>query len=303
MISDTAKRLGATTVTPPTAVPWHQRRFARKVGGMGLTYAIALAGAVLLMIPIAFMVSTSLKTKGQVFSSPPVWFPAVPQWRNYPEALTVKPFGLYFLNTLQIVIPAVVGSVVSSTMVAYAFARLRFPGRDVLFIIVLSTLMLPMEVQLIPVFMIFKELGWLNSFKPMQVWGFFGNPFYIFLMRQFFMSIPRDIEDAARMDGCGPVSLLTRIFIPMAGPAVVSVALFSFMAWWNEFLAPLLYLDSPDKFPLSLGLASFLGDPMRGTDWHLLMAAALVTVLPCILVYFLAQKYFIQGVVVSGVKG
>lgn len=282
---------------------WLRSRKGRRTIQTAIVYFLLIAGAVVLMVPIAFMFSTSLKTKSEVFIFPPVWIPFPPRWSNYPEAL----FGPYnfpraFWNTLQIVVPAVIGYIVSSTMVAYAFARLRFPFRDGLFVLVLSTLMLPVEVQLIPVFMIFKTLGWVNTFKPMQIWPFFGNPFYIFLMRQFFLSIPKDIEDAARVDGCGPLGLLLWIFIPMSRPAVIVVGLFGFMAWYNELLAPLIYLNSPNKYPVALMLASFAGDPFSGSSWHLLMAATIVVVLPCAIIYFLAQRYFVQGVVVTGIK-
>lgn len=264
-------------------------------------YMLLVAGAIVLMVPLAWMISTSLKSTSLVFVYPPQWIPKPPHWSNYVEALTVMPFDLYFLNTMRIVVPTVVGSVLTSSMVAYAFARLHFPFRNTLFLVMLSTLMLPTEVTMIPVFMIFKSLGWLNTFKPLQVYPFFGGgPFYIFLLRQFFASIPRDLEDAARIDGCGPLRMWLRIFLPLSKPALATVGIFSFMGSWNDFLGPLIYLDSTDKRTLVLGLYAFRGQ--YHTDWNLLMAASLVVMLPCLVMFFSAQKYFIQGIVFSGLK-
>ena len=258
--------------------------------------------AVFLLLPLVWMLSTSLKDPSGVFAFPPNFIPHPVRLMNYKLAMTALPFGRFFRNTLTITIAALIGQLSSCSLVAFSFARLRWSARDALFIVVLSTMMLPHQVTLIPTFLIFRGLGWLDTFLPMIVPAFFGGgPFLIFLMRQFFMTISLELDDAARIDGCSTFGIYARILLPLSKPVLTAAAIFSFQSHWNDFIRPLIYLQSMDKFTLSLGLRTFQGS--YGTEWHLLMAASLVVMLPVLILFFVAQQYFIQGVVFTGVKG
>ena len=265
-----------------------------------LIYAILIAGALIIMAPLAWMISTSLKNRSAVFRFPPEWIPDPVLWHNYPEALTILPFGTFFINTVIVTLLSVLGELISSAVVGYSFARLRWKGRNLLFVVVLATMMLPRQVTLIPVFIIFRSLDWINTFAPLVVPSWFGVPFYIFLLRQFYMTIPFDLDDAAAIDGCSRLGVFWRIVLPLSKPVLASVAIFSFQYHWNDFFQPLIYLFDNEKFTLALGLRFFQGN--YGTEWHYLMAASLVVMLPLILVFFFAQKIFIQGVVYTGFK-
>jgi multiple sugar transport system permease protein len=257
--------------------------------------------ALLFLIPFLWMISSSLKPNYQIFEVPPRWIPNPPQWSNYREALTTLPFDRYMVNTAIITALTIAGHVVSCTLIAYAFARLRAPGRDVLFLLVLATMMLPYPVTMVPLYVLFKQLGWINTFLPLTVPAFFGSAFYIFLLRQFFLTIPPDFEDAAIIDGANTLQILWRVILPLSMPAVATVAIFTFQAAWNDFLAPLIYLQKPELYTVTLGLQFFRST--YTTNWAYLMAASLVTSLPVIVVFFLAQRYFIEGITLSGVKG
>ena len=263
--------------------------------------AILTVGACVVMLPLAWMISTSLKPAGQVAAYPIIWIPKPILWENYPKALTFIPFFKYTLNTLKIVFWTTLGVLLSCSLVAYGFARFRAPGLDVLFLVLLSTIMLPSQVTLIPVFILFSKMGWIDTLKPLIIPAFFGNAYDIFLLRQFFMTIPLEMDDAARIDGCGPFGIYWRIILPLSKPAVATVAIFHFMWAWNDFFNPLIYLHHRDNWTLALGLSSFR--QLYETRVNLLMAASFVAVLPCILLFFFAQRLFIQGIVVSGVKG
>ena len=265
-----------------------------------LVYLILSAGGIVVLMPLVWMISTSLKRRGDVFIFPPKWIPDPVMWVNYPTALTTVPFAQFFENTLTITFLAVLGELISSAIVAYSFARLRWKGRDVLFMVVLATMMLPGQVTMIPVFIIFKTLRWVDSFKPLIVPSWFGVPFYIFLLRQFFLTISPELDDAAAIDGCSKLGVFWRIILPLSKPVLASVAIFSFQFHWNDFFRPLLYLYDKRHFTLALGLRYYQGH--YGTDWHYLMAASLVVMLPLIIVFFFAQRIFIQGVVYTGVK-
>ncbi|MFO7320707.1 MAG: carbohydrate ABC transporter permease [Chloroflexota bacterium] len=268
-----------------------------------LIYAVLITGAVVVAIPFAWTLSTSLKTPQQVFTFPPVWIPDPIAWWNYPEALSSQPFGRWFLNSLVIVLVSTFGTVASCSMVAFAFARLRWPGRDLCFLILLGTMMLPDQVTIIPTFILFRELGWVNTFLPLIVPAFFArNAFYVFLLRQFFMTIPLEMDDAARLDGASHFQVYLHIILPMSKPALAVAALMFAQFKWNEFLGPLIFLNRSELYTVALGLRTFVGQEY-GTDWHLMMAANIVFMIPLILIFFFAQKYFIQGVVISGVKG
>lgn len=257
------------------------------------------------MVPLVWMISTSLKELKDVFVFPPQIIPNPVAWDNYKVALTILPFGLYFRNTLIITGLCILGAVSSSALVAYGFARLEFPGRDILFIMVLATMMIPGQVTLIPVYMIFKTLRWIDTFLPLTVRSYFGGAFYIFLFRQFFMTIPTELGDAAEIDGCSKLGIFWRIILPLSKPALGMVAIFSFMFHWDEFLNALIYLNSPEKRTLALGLAAFRASQEGSVtvSWNLLMAASLVVMIPPILVFFIAQRHFIQGIVFTGLKG
>lgn len=267
-----------------------------------VTYALLLAGSVFMLAPYLWMLSTALKSPADTFTFPPTWIPDPVMWSNFTEALVAMQFPILLKNTLQVTIYAMVGGLVTCTMVAYGFARTRFPGRNVLFLILLATMMLPSQVTMIPVYIIYKSLHWVDTLRPLWVGSFFGGgAFYVFLMRQFFMTLPRDLDEAAAMDGCGTLEVLWRILLPLSKPALATVAIFSFMGHWNDFMTPLIYVNSIPKMTLALGLHIFRGT--YNTQWNYLMAASLVVMLPCLILFFLAQNYFIQGIALTGMKG
>ena len=283
-----------------------RERLTSKSSRHGVTRAlatiIASLGSIVILFPVAWMLSTSLKTKFGAVQLPPQWIPTDPQWHNYVDALTHNPFHIYLQNTIFYAGVGVIATILSNSFIAYGFARLRAPGRDKIFLLVLATMMLPYPVTLIPTYILFAKLHWLNSYKPLLVPAFFGSAYNIFLLRQFYRGIPREMDDAARIDGCGYFSIWWRIILPLSKPALAAVAIMDFMWRWNNFLGPLLYLDQREKYTLSLGLQMFRA-PFGGTYMHWLMGASLVTVLPCIIVFFTTQRYFIQGIVITGLKG
>lgn len=266
-----------------------------------LVHLVLIGGATLVLIPLAWMLSTSLKDPGDVFLFPPRWIPSPVQWHNYAEALTILPFGRFFLNTALITGIDVFGKLLSCSVVAFGFARLRWWGRDTVFLVMLSTLMLPHQVTLIPQFILFRTLGWFDTFLPLIVPAFFGGPFLVFLLRQFYMTIPLDLDDAARIDGASTFRIYRSIILPLSKPGLAACAIFVFNSTWNDFLGPLIYLQSPSNFTLALGLRQFLGE--YSTEWHLLMAASLVALLPVLLLFFAAQRQFVQGITFTGLKG
>jgi len=265
-------------------------------------YAALMAVAIALLLPFFWMVSTSLKSNEAIFAIPPRWIPETIHWVNYREVFERMPFLLYFRNTTVITVMTIIGTVLSSSLVGYAFACLRWPGRDALFIFVIATMMLPLQVIMIPLFVLFKDLGWLNTYKPLIVPAFFGGgAFYIFLMRQFFLTLPKDLFDAARIDGASEWRIYWQIALPLARPALVTVALLTFMFAWNDFLGPLIYLSDQSKNTLALGLALFTGQ--HQTDWGVLMAASILMLIPVVLLFFFFQRYFIKGMAMTGLKG
>lgn len=263
--------------------------------------ALLYGVAVIFLIPLIWMLSSSLKPEYQIFTMPPELIPNPPRWQNYTEALTYVPFGHYTLNTLIISSLTIVGHLLSCTVVAYGFARVRAPGRDSLFLLVLATMMLPYPVTMVPLYILFSQLGWVNSFLPLIVPAFFGSPFYIFLLRQFFLGIPPDLEDAARIDGANTRQILWHVILPLSKPALATVAIFTFQASWNDFLPQLIYLHDQNWYTITLGLNFFRAS--YNTQWAYLMAASLVTMLPVVIVFFFAQRLFIEGITFSGMKG
>lgn len=268
-----------------------------------LMYLVLIALSIMFLIPFLWMLATSLTEAANIRSSAGIPFLPHPiAWGNYKAALTVLPFGLFLKNTLTITGLCIIGQTLSASLVAFGFARMRFPGREVLFILVLSTMMLPAQVTMIPTFIMFVKLRWIDTLKPLIVPAFFGGgAFFIFLLRQFFLTIPSELEDAARIDGCSPLGIFRNVALPLSKPALATVAIFSFMAHWNDFMGPLIYTQSMEKKTLALGLYSFKG--LHGTEYHLMMAAAIAVLLPVLVIFFSAQKYFVQGIVMSGIKG
>ncbi len=261
--------------------------------------------AIIMLIPLSWLFSTSLKPRGMVFTYPPQLIPNPIRWQNYPEALTVLPFALFLKNSVIYCVSIMIGQVLVSTFVGYAFARLRFPGRDFIFWLVLVRMMLPGTVTLVPSYVMFQKMRWVNTFLPLVVPGWLPGlnsaSFYIFLCRQFFMSIPLELDDAAKIDGAGHVRIWWQVILPLSKPVVTTVAVFSFILHWNDFMGPLLYLHKMSLRPLALGLQSFQGAYV--TDWHWLMAASTTMVVPMIVLFFAAQRYFLRGIAMTGLAG
>jgi multiple sugar transport system permease protein len=266
-----------------------------------LIHLVLIGVGISFLLPFYWLISTSLKSDTQLFQMPPAWIPSPAQWKNYPEALSYIPFLTYLKNTLFICAMTVLGTVISCSLVGYSFSRIRWRGRNILFIILLSTMMLPFQVTMIPVLIIFKTLGWVGSFKPLIVPSFLGSAFFIFLLRQFFMTIPYELSDAAKIDGCSEFGIYSRIILPLAKPALATVVLFTFIGAWNDFLGPLIYLSQESQYTLSLGLQAFISQ--HGAEWSLLMAASTVMIMPIVVLFFFTQKTFIQGITLTGLKG
>ena len=267
-----------------------------------VAHALLAGFGVVMLIPLLWMLSTSLKLDGLEFEYPPRWIPSQLAFDNYAKGLTILPFGRYLVNTLVVTIVATAGGVLSSSFVAFGFARLRFPERDRLFLLVLATLMIPWQVTLIPTFILFKELGWVNTFLPLTVTQFFGGgAFNIFLMRQYYMTIPYDLDEAARIDGAGSLQIWWRVLLPLATPALGTIAVFGVLHNWNDFLGPLIYMNKPDMRTMALGLQFFIGQ--YGTRWNQLMAVSVVMTLPIIALFFSAQRLFMRGIVMTGLAG
>ncbi|MXY93205.1 MAG: carbohydrate ABC transporter permease [Caldilineaceae bacterium SB0664_bin_27] len=266
-------------------------------------HAILIAGGIIVMIPLAWMLSTSLKPPHQITKFPPIWIPDPFVWSNYVRAVTIFPvsFVVFVRNSMYMSLMITLGTVLSNAVVAFAFARLTFRGSRVLFIIVLSTMMLPQQVTMIPLFILFSKFGWINTYNPLIVPHFFANAYFVFLLRQFYTTIPRELDDAARIDGCGVIGLFLRIMLPLSKPALGITAIFAFTWAWNEFLGPLIYLSRMETFPLAIAL-SFLR-AAHGVLWSELMVVSFIAMLPPVILFFVAQKHYIQGIVITGVKG
>lgn len=353
------------------AMDWQAVKAGKETARQTTLHLILLSGAMLFLVPFAWLVVTSLKEESEMSKFPPVWIPTQqvtrrvdgqerglattryqgatvkvavmqefetgerrvrilepgtrsgteftcnksqlteirqfgPVWKNYPDALKFLPpethYGLVFLgNTLQISILTIIGTVLSSAMVAYSFARLRWPGRDTLFLVLLATMMLPAAVTMMPVFLIFRWLGWVDTLKPLWVPAFFGSAFNIFLLRQFFLGIPTELEDAAKIDGCSYYGIFWRIMLPQIKPALAALTIMAFMASWNDFRGPLIYISSPEKMPLAYALQLF--QTAHSGEPGLLMAASTMVMVPVLLLFFFTQRYFIQGITLTGIKG
>jgi len=265
-----------------------------------LRYALLAAIGILFAAPVFWMISSALKPEYEIFATPPTLWPVEPRWQNFVEALTALPFGRFAVNTLIIALSSILGHLLSCSVVAYGFARLRAPGKGFFFVLLLSTLMLPYPVTMVPLFIIFSRLGLVNNFAPLILPTFFGNAFYIFLLRQAFKQIPPDLEDAAKMDGAGTRQVLLNVILPLSRPALATVAIFTFQGAWNDFLAPLIFLHDQSLYTLQLGLSLFRG--AYNVQWAYLMASSLVVTLPVIVLFFFTQRSFIEGVGFTGTK-
>lgn len=273
------------------------RNGLRETGSFLLTAAIAL----LFFIPVYWMIISSLKDNRAIFEYPPRLFPSELRWENYTGMSGYIPFWQYFYNTMLVSVLSTLGILLSCTPVAYAFAKLRWRGKNAMFMVVLSTMMLPFQVQMIPLYNLFKGFGWIGSFLPLIVPNFFGVALYIFLLRQFMLGIPRELSESAFIDGAGHLTILLRVVMPLTGPALFSVALFAFLANWTDFLGPLIFLNRQELFTLSIGLTHFSSG--HKTEWAYMMAACTVFSLPVAILFFFAQKRFVEGITFSGIKG
>ncbi len=269
-----------------------------------MSHMVLLIGAFIVSIPLAWMITTALKQNYEVFLFPPRWIPEKLMWDNFTYVFQLMPFGRFMLNTSFVTALNIVGNLLSCSIVAYAFARLKARGKDLLFFFVLSTMMLPYQVTMIPQFILFRTLKWVDTFLPLIVPGFFANAYQVFLLRQFFLTIPKDLDDAAAIDGCSVVGIYWRIIMPLSQPIIITTILMSFLYHWNDFLAPLIYLNSEQNKTVALGLASVLAYPAGGQGrWEVLMAASTIALIPCIILFFIGQKFFIQGITLTGLKG
>ncbi|NLA59404.1 MAG: carbohydrate ABC transporter permease [Firmicutes bacterium] len=270
-------------------------------------FVILSLGALLYLAPLFWMISTSIKNDIQTFADPPILIPNPPVLDNYVEILTSPRWRRWAWNTIYLTGMGLIGTLLSTSVSAYSFARLQWPGRNFWFIVLLSTMMLPYQVTMVPTYLIFTQLGWVNTFKPLTVPPFVavGGAFYIFLLRQFFMTIPKELDEAAIIDGCSTFRIFWNIILPLAKPALATVAIFTYMSHWNAFLTPLIYIRDSELFTLTLGLSSLRTNyAVSGIImWNELMAASILIALPCMLLFLFAQRYFIQGVVMSGLKG
>jgi len=280
-------------------------RFRRRLSTVGMYILLSLL-AVLFMFPWFWTLTGSLKAPSEIYLFPPPWFPKTPRFDNYPKVFEIVPFGRFFLNSVRVVCLSTLGNVISATLVAYSFARFRWRGRDLIFAITLATMMLPAEVTLIPQYLLYKQLGWLNTIRPLWVPAWFGGgAFSIFLLRQFILTLPREFDEAATIDGANPFRILVAVLLPLMRPALATISVITFIGGWDDFMGPLIYLASPEQFTLALGLRYFSvthGQPGTPT-LHLLMASCVMSTTPIVLLFFLAQRYFVQGIVMSGLKG
>ena len=291
-----------TTATAPVRTIRSERR---RVLSTTSTYTVLLVLGVLFCFPFLWTISSSLKTGPETHLIPPLLLPEVPQWHNYLRVWVEQPIAQWLLNSMIVIFGSVPGATLTSTLVAFSFARFDYPGRNLFFMVLLSTMMIPFEVTLIPQYLLFQRLGWIDTFAPLIVpaWGG-GGAFTIFLLRQFFLTIPRDFDDAALVDGANTFQILRHVIVPLSRPALTTVAILQFLSHWNDFLGPFIYLNKQELFTMSVGLRFFKSMPESTGDpkEHLLMAATVIMSVPAIVLFFAAQRYFIRGIVMTGLK-
>src|SRR5215204_1512124 len=292
---------GRPVAVRTVVIPWYRNRKVRAQVGRVLAWLTLAGAAALFIIPFVWMLSTSLKPSQEIFDYN--WIPSTITWSNYRDALQSAPFGTYFKNTLIITIGATLGAVISSSLVAYSFARLRWPGRDIWFLVVLGTMMLPGVVTLIPQYILFAELGWVNTFRPLVVPSWLASDaFFVFLLRQFFRTIRMELSEAAKIDGASELRIWWQIVMPLSRPALVAVVIFAFNGVWGDYMKPLIYLSSEDNYTLQLGLTTFQQAAGGLPRWDWMMAASLVVMMPVVIVFFLGKRYFIEGIAMTGIK-
>jgi multiple sugar transport system permease protein len=293
----------AAPQAPPSPSPARRQRRALRTIGSGLSkHFVLIVLSAMFALPLVWMIGTSFKTAGQALQMPVVWWPHPFLWSNYPDLFAALPYFRFFLNTFLYAAITIVGVCVSSSLVAYGFSRLRWPGRDAVFYVMLMTLILPFACTLIPLFVMYKRFGWIGGYLPLEVPTFFGSSvFSTFLLRQFFMTIPQTLSDAARIDGASEFYIYRRIILPLAKPAMAAVILFQFVYCWNDFLGPLVYISDQNRYPLSLGLDLILGE--YTTNWAWVMAGATAATAPIVILFFFTQRTFIQGITLTGTKG
>lgn len=291
--------MASTTLTRPPA----RRRSARRVVKDLVVYGLLIGFGAVFLLPFLWMVTSSLRSQGAGVTFPPQFLPTEFNWQNYPRVFEMIPFSRFALNSVIVTTLAVLGELFSASLVAFGFARLRFPGRNFLFLVVLTTMMIPYPVTMIPTFLLWvRGLGMANTFGPLVLPPFFGPAFSIFLMRQFFMTINTELDEAAKVDGAHEFRIFWQIILPLAKPALATIAVFSFIANWNDFLTPLIYLSDPNMYTLALGI-NYLRNFRGGGELALQMAAAVMFIAPCILIYFISQRYIVQGIATTGLKG
>lgn len=276
-------------------------RWARRANSIFVFLILLFLAVVIIGIPVGWVFLTSLKDAKQLFAWPPIVFPDQVHWENYTNVIEKIPFLRFAANTLFIAVMNIIGRVLSCSLVAFAFARIRFPGRDFLFMLLLSTMMIPHQVTLIPTFALFQKLGWVGTYMPLIVPAFFGDAFFIFLMRQYIMTLPRDLDEAARIDGASTWDIFARIIMPLCIPPMVLITVLTFLWKWNDFLNPLIYISNYDDYTIQLGLNMLKG--RFNIQWGMIMAGSLLAMSPCVIIYFLTQKYLIGGIANVGIKG
>ncbi|MDB4867981.1 MAG: carbohydrate transporter permease [Cohnella sp.] len=275
-------------------------RTKRYIGAAGSHLGLSVL-ALICLIPFLWMLSTSLKTKQNMWLFPPQFWPVHPRWQNYIDAFSFAPFARYITNTLTLEFFIILGQVVSCTLIAYGFSRFKFRGREVLFFVMLATMLIPEQVTMIPLFLLFSKMNWVDTYLPLIVPAYFGNAFYVFLMRQYLMTIPKDLDEAAKIDGANELQILWRVLVPILRPSLTIIIVYTFTGVYNDFMGPLIYLNTPEKFTLAVGLANFVSS--RGTEWNLLMSASTVVLVPLLLIYYVAQRNLIGGIASLGIKG
>ena len=301
----------ANSAIQPVSLARHNTARFRRYGWRTLVYAVIIIGAVVSMFPFFWTVVSSGKAVNELYRYPPTFWPAEPRFlANYQQILTDFPFGRWFINSFYVTFMALLGTIISATLVAYGFARFRVPGRDAFFFVTLATMMMPVEVTLIPTYLLFKEFNWIDTYYPLIVPAWFGGgAFNIFLMRQFILGIPFDLDEAAKLDGASSWRILWQIIVPLCKPAIATMATLGFIGHWNNFLQPLIFLNSEEKYVVAVGLRYLQTAVTQGSavvsrpQDHLLMGAALMVALPCLILFFLGQRYFVQGIVTTGIKG
>ncbi len=278
---------------------WQSQRLQQRVTHT-LSHIILICGAIVMVVPFLWMLSTSFKAPGQTFVYPPEWIPDPIVWENYPDMWKALPFGKFFINSVKIAGLTTIGQLLTCSMAAFAFSILKFRGREILFLLLIATLMIPYQVTLIPTFILFSKIGWVGTHLPLWVPAFWGGAFGTFLLRQFYLTIPIDLAESARIDGASIWQIFRHIYIPLSGPAMAALAIFTFMWSWNDLLNPLIYVTELDQLTLTIGLSFFQNQ--YGGKWTLMMAGAVVSILPILVIFFFAQKYFIQGIAMTGLK-